>query len=112
MRYWDNITVKGKEVNNDKAFLFAVARNIVIDWYRKTKAVSLEGLEEQYEESEEFTVVPDNAKGAQEMEAEARFLINKIRELPSTYHQILYLRYIEDFGPKEIAQVLEIRENT
>ncbi len=112
MRYWDNISAKGKEVNNDKAFLFAVARNIVIDWYRKSKAVSLEALEEKYEDAEEFTVIPDNAKGAQEMETEARFLISKIKDLPSSHHQILYLRYVEDFGPKEIAQVLEIRENT
>ena len=43
MRFWDTLC-KEKQIKNCRAFLFAVARNLIIDWYRKKKAVSLEGL--------------------------------------------------------------------
>jgi RNA polymerase sigma-70 factor (ECF subfamily) len=111
MRYWDNLA-KGTHIGNDRAFLFTVARNIIIDWYRKKKSVSLEGLQEENEDTEEFTIIEDNAKGALDMQNESRFLLDKIKALPATSQQILYLRYIEDLKPKEIAQALDIKENT
>ena len=111
MRYWDNLA-KGTDIANDRAFLFTVARNIIIDWYRKKKSVSLEGLQEENDDIEVFVPIEDNAKGALEMQTESRFLLDKIRSLPPTSQQILYLRYIEDLKPKEIAEILDIKENT
>jgi RNA polymerase sigma-70 factor (ECF subfamily) len=110
-RYWDNLA-KGKDIGNDRAFLFTVARNIIIDWYRKKKSLSLESLQEENEDTEEFVIIEDNAKGALDMQNESRFLLDKIKALPATSQHILYMRYIEDLKPREIAEALEIRENT
>lgn len=111
MRYWDSL-IKGTNVINDRAFLFTVARNSIIDWYRKKKAVSLEGLQEESDDPEEFALLEDNAKGALEMSTESRFLLDKIKSLSPTSQQILYFKYIEDLKPKEIAEILKIKENT
>ncbi len=110
MRYWNSLTA-GTDVENDKAFLFTIARNCIIDWYRKKKTLSLEGLQEENEDTEEFAIIDDDAKTVQEFGAEGRFLLTKIKELPPTAQQILYLRYIEDMKIPEIAQVLGIHEN-
>ncbi len=110
MRYWDSL-VRGTAIANDKAFLFTIARNAITDWYRKKKPVSLEGLQEKSEDGEEFVIIDDNAKGALELDTEGRFLLGKIHSLPHTSQQVLYLRYIEDLKPKEIAEILNIGEN-
>jgi RNA polymerase sigma-70 factor (ECF subfamily) len=110
MRYWDSLLRKS-DISNDKAFLFTIARNAIIDWYRKKKAISLESLKNEADEGEEFTLIEDNSKGAIELGAEARFLLDKIRSLPHTSQQILYLRYVEDLKPSDIAQILNIKEN-
>jgi RNA polymerase sigma-70 factor (ECF subfamily) len=111
-KYWDCLT-KGMSISNDRAFIFTIARNRIIDWYRKRKTISLEGLavNEDNEQIEEFFIVEDNAKGALEMDSEGRFLISKIRDLPATSQQALYLRYVEGMSPKEIGTILNIKEN-
>ncbi|MDD5164932.1 MAG: sigma-70 family RNA polymerase sigma factor [Candidatus Pacebacteria bacterium] len=110
MRYWDNL-IKGNNIQNDKAFLFTVARNIIIDWYRKKKSISLDALQEENDDPEEFALIEDNAKGALELSTESRFLLDKIKSLPHTSQQVLYFKYIEDLKPKEIAEILHIKEN-
>lgn len=109
MRYWDNLA-KGTKITNDRAFLFTIARNIIIDWYRKKKAISLESLAEGNEDGEEFALVEDNAKGVLELSSESRFLFDKLKSLSKTSQHVLYLRYVEDLNIKEIAEILKINE--
>ena len=110
MRYWDNLS-RGVKIDNDRAFLFTVARNIIIDWYRKKKSISLDALQEDVENPEEFVVVEDGAKIDLELSAEARFLLDKIKVLNPKIQQILYLRYVEDLKPGEIGKILGIKDN-
>ena len=111
-KYWDTIS-SGQAVNNDKALIFTIARNLIIDHYRKKKSVSLEALMEtdDGESYEEFVLIKDNKKNEIEMQTEARFLINKISDLPKSYQQIMYLRYVEDMGPEQIAEIIEVSVN-
>ena len=108
-KYWD-ILSSGQNIKNDKALIFTIARNLIIDHYRKHKSCSLEALAETEdgENVEEFILIEDNKKYEIELETEARFLISKIRNLPKSYQQIVYLRYIEDLKPDEIAKILGI----
>jgi RNA polymerase sigma-70 factor (ECF subfamily) len=109
-RFWDSL-IRGASIGNDKAFLFTIARNSIIDWYRKKKSLSLEGMQEENDDPEEFAIIGDDAKSAIELDAEGRFLIDKIRDLPHTSQQVLYLRYVEGMKPKEIAETLGIQTN-
>src|SRR5436190_23493539 len=77
MRFWDTMC-KDKKIKNSRAFLFAVARNLIIDWYRKKKSVSLEsilieGSEDKNELLASFSTV--------EIEAEAKYLVRRINAL-------------------------------
>ena len=45
-RFWNELC-HGKKILNPKAFLFTVAHRQVIDWYRKKKSVSLDGLADE-----------------------------------------------------------------
>lgn len=110
-KYWDELA-NGQDVKNDKALIFTITRNLIIDYYRKKKSVSLESLTETDNgEVEEFVLEIGNKKNDIEIETEGRFLINKIQELPKSYQQIMYLRYVEGMDPKEIAKILGISVN-
>lgn len=108
-KYWDCLA-KGEKVKNDKAFIFTIARNLIIDHYRKKKTCSLDSMMDTEDENrvEEFVLIEDNKKYEIEMETEARFLLNKIIELPRSQQQIIYLRYVEGMKPDEIAKILGI----
>ncbi len=106
-RLWKAL-VEGKPINNQKAFLFVIARNLIIDWYRKIKATSLEGLSD---EDEEFDFPDESGFGKIELSAEASRVVAMIDQLEPQYKEVIYLRYVEDLPPKEIANVLNIKAN-
>lgn len=110
MRFWGQLS-KGVEVVNDRALLFSIARNLVIDWYRKKKSISLEALEESGE-GNPMREADDGAAREIEMNAEARYLLEKIRELEDTYQEVVYLRFVEGLKPKEIGEMLGESANT
>lgn len=102
MRFW-NTLCKEKKIKNCRAFLFAVARNLIIDWYRKKKAVSLESiLIEGSEDKNELLASSQHI----EIEAEAKYLIRHINALDETYRDAVYLRCVEGLKPKEIASII------
>lgn len=107
MRYWDNIS-SGKEIQNDRAFLFTISRNLIIDYYRKKKSASLDEIIEVAEDS--LSILSDTTQNT-ELSSEGRFFLEKIDELESGDRQIIYMRYVEDLKPKEIAEVLGLNSN-
>ena len=111
-KYWDALAA-GQNVKNDKALIFTIVRNLIIDYYRKKKSLSLEALmeNEDGESFEEFVLEPSNKKYEIELETEGRFLINSIKNLPKSYQQIMYLRYVEGMNPDEISKILGISIN-
>lgn len=103
MRFWNSLMLE-KDIKNHRTFLFTIARNVIIDWYRKKKAYSLETMMENAAEGRSsFTLASlDNV----ETNAEAGFLIRKIKELPEPYSNAVYLRCVEELKPREISEIL------
>ncbi|MFT5280976.1 MAG: RNA polymerase sigma-70 factor (ECF subfamily) [Flavobacteriaceae bacterium] len=98
MRVWDTLQ-KGKEVENLKAFIYQVAKNAIIDYYRKKKTSSLDSLlEEGFDEQGD-----DNREKHADV-FEAKQLMQHVHELDDMYRDILLLRYVEDFSIEEIAE--------
>lgn len=108
LRLWQSL-IQGEEILNNRAFLFTIARHLVIDWYRKKKSFSLEKMidseEIGYDLPDETTI--DNI----DFGAEGRYLLAKINELNPTHRDPVYLRFVEDLSPQEIGKILGISAN-
>lgn len=107
MRTWKYLSEKGK-IDNIRAFLYKTATNLVIDHARKQKIRkndSLEGLQEKGFE-------PVNKSVSADIESDARLVVAAIDKLKHVYRDVMYLKYVGGFGPKEIASRLGLSENT
>jgi RNA polymerase sigma-70 factor (ECF subfamily) len=110
LRLWKSL-LEGKEILNNKAFLFTVAHRLIIDWYRKKKSLSLDNImynekEDGYDPIDEKTTIDNILFGA-----EGRYLLDKINLLNSSYRHPVYLRFVEDLSPGEIGDILGISAN-
>ncbi len=98
------------QIKYPKAFLFTVTRNLIIDWYRKKKSISMEAISVN-EEGDSYEFVDNNSYKNIQLSAEAREVIDTIRKLDPKHQEILYLRLVEDMLPQEIAELLQITPN-
>lgn len=105
LRTWEYLE-KDIAVENIRALLYRIARNLVIDYRRKKKSQSLDALfetgldfghDERTLHEERFDV------------EEARELLNHLED---PYRETMILRYVEDFEVSEIAQMLQEPPNT
>ncbi|MDD2807668.1 MAG: sigma-70 family RNA polymerase sigma factor [Patescibacteria group bacterium] len=96
---WDYM-VKGNEVKNTRALLYRVARNLIIDYSRKKKEQSLDQLIADQGESVVGWI--DNQAEC----ADAALAIEKLDLLSKEFREVIALRYLEGYGPKEIAEIL------
>lgn len=104
MRTWEYLAA-GKEVDNLRAFVYRVARNSIVDYFRKKKELSLDELQSQgfdasIEDGSRWEGIID---GADAFEA--------IRLLDEKYREALLLRYADGLAVKEIAALSGETEN-
>lgn len=107
-RLWQSLT-KGQKIDNARGFLFTVAQRLVIDWYRKKKAVPFNRLESE-EEDAAFDP-PDTTLEGLGLGAEGRYLLGKIGEIGPSNRQAVYLRFVEGLSPGEIGDILGVSAN-
>ncbi|HYE23242.1 MAG TPA: sigma-70 family RNA polymerase sigma factor [Candidatus Paceibacterota bacterium] len=96
MRYWQTIR-EGEKMKNERAYLYTLARNLIIDWYRKKKESSLDVLTEQG-----IDFGNDDHKKI-ERSAEMNEVLRVIDQLDEDSREALILRFVDGFTPKEIA---------
>lgn len=90
---------RGKQLENPEAFLYRSARNAVIDFYKKKKSLSLDGLME-----EGFEPGSDDELNLHVKQGDLSLITEAIRELDPKDQQILLLRYTEELPIEEIAE--------
>lgn len=112
-RAWNYVT-DGGTVRDWKAFLHRTVRNLIIDEYRKHKAISLDTLRER--EKGEGDAVFDPADTEAELFVERVMAADEVtrvlEKLPEPYREILVLRFLNDMTPREIGELLGEREGT
>ena len=96
---WMYIT-SGQEVENMKAFVFKIARNLIIDQYKKHKTLSLEDMvADGFDPSfDERRMIEDRA--------ELENVLCAINKLPEDNREIVLMRFLEDLSVQEIAKVV------
>ena len=105
VRTWDYIN-KGKTILNMRAFLYRTLNNLVIDEYRKKKAVSLDYLDE-----EGFTPVAPEETSANDRFEGVRAM-KLLDEIPSPYKEAVYMRFVNGLELWEISEITGESENT
>jgi len=113
IKVWKNLKKFNSQKASFKTWIFAIARNTIIDYLRKKKIVSFSFLdteEENFESNiEDEVILPDEAL----IKLEDKELLNKLlEELPINYREVLILYYQEDVTFKEIGELLGKPLNT
>ncbi|MBI5153145.1 MAG: RNA polymerase sigma factor [Parcubacteria group bacterium] len=105
LKAWDNIQYYEDRGASFQAWLYSIARNTVIDYYRtkKTTATLASYTRNPFEEQKIFEYTESNV--------EFKMLKQHIAELTHTEQDALLLRYVEDLDHRTIAQMLLKSEN-
>ena len=106
LKAWKYI-MSGNNVENMRAFLYRILRNLIIDEYRRV-GVHNDSLERLYEEGfepgiDESDQLVDRIEGSK-----AIALLHEVRK---PYRDVITLKYIKGFSTKEIAKINHISKN-
>ncbi|OGY47733.1 MAG: hypothetical protein A2840_01080 [Candidatus Buchananbacteria bacterium RIFCSPHIGHO2_01_FULL_47_11b] len=105
LKTWQYATQKDEEIENLRALLYRMARNLVIDFYRSR------ARQDWVNDEEAALKIPDvrQQKLLAQIEAktELESLEGIMRQMKDEYRELLLLRYIEELSIGEIADVLQ-----
>src|SRR2546427_1965613 len=114
---WIRVLERGHQYDGKskfEAWLFAIARHLVIDWQRAKKTQSLDALTDPQQENplqlaNEKEPSPLHQVLSREKEADLHTSLEKI---PAIYREVLVLRFQEELQIEEMAGVLSIPVST
>ena len=95
---------------NFDSWLFAIAHNLVIDYYRQRKPRSLD--ESDTGDAGQFLAVEPDALELFLQRERSTMLAGTVQGLPVIYREVLALRFDEDMKLEDIAHVLSIPVST
>lgn len=97
--------VKAGKIDSMKAFLFHVLKNLIVDEYRKNKAISLELLEEKG-----FQLSAGDFRRLYDiLDGKKAFLM--IPSLPKKYQKVMEMRYVENLTIEDISKIIRQTKN-
>ncbi|HEY6128401.1 MAG TPA: sigma-70 family RNA polymerase sigma factor [Candidatus Acidoferrum sp.] len=107
---WLRVLERGHQYDGKwkfEAWLFAIARNLVLDWHRRKKPQSIDSLADS-EEGAAFDVKDDRGESPLEqvLHAEQKSGIQRsLEKIPAIYREVLALRFQEELQLEEISSV-------
>ncbi len=104
MKTWVSLQ-DGSAIDNIRAFVYTTAHNLVVDWYRRKKEVSLEVLAEDGFD-------PTDPAQRPEDDAEFESLLRILDELSPEDKELILMRHVEGIKPREIARAMDTDSNT
>ena len=99
LRIWD-VMSNGQKLDNPRAFLYQIARNLVVDFYRergKVKIVSTETIQitDARPDLEEKAILSSDIEGIKQA----------LANINEDYQDIIIWHYLDDLSVPEIAQI-------
>ena len=108
---WIRVLERGHQYDGKfrfEAWLFAIARNLVIDWQRQKKAQSLDALTDPDQGSPMEFAGDDRSPLHLVLSREEETAVQaSLAQLHAIYREVLLLRFQEELGLAEIAVVLD-----
>lgn len=103
---------QGHQIDSFRAFLYKVLNNLIIDEYRKHKESSLDALLEiEGVDEGSFPELSESSVEALAATIDGRKAFALLADIPEQYREVLIFRFVDDLGPKEIAEMIEESEN-
>lgn len=111
-KYLSGTEVDGETLKFDKVgpLLYKIARNLVIDFYRKKKSQNLVEIDETLRNN-----LPDYNQDIIadiSLKQEIEILKKSLEKLKDEYREIIILRHVEDLSMPEIAEITGKSEGT
>lgn len=102
LRGWEAFQNEERKIKNPPAFLYKIARNLVIDFYRerdKAQIISTENLQ-----------MADSGQGLEEkaiLNSDIEMVRNGLKNIKDEYQEVVVWYYLEGLSTKEIAKILD-----
>ncbi len=103
LKVWQYIK-EGKKIKSLQAFIYQVARNLVIDYYRK-KGVPTESIEES-----EIVIADRSDLSLEEkmtLKSDMAHVEGALRQLKDAYREVIVLHYLNELSLPETARIIE-----
>lgn len=94
---------KEKNINNKRAFLYKVAKNIIIDKARENK-----NIKEIYYEKDEFIVENSQPENIVIEQDRKKILMFELSKLPPMRKEAFVLHILEGYSRQEVAKIMGI----
>ncbi len=98
LRTWE-YAASGKEIKNLKRFLYRVANNLIVDYARRKKSLSLDELYEQGFDPE------IDERDRVDATLDAGQVLATLQSLDPKYRDFVVMRYVDELAPSEIAEL-------
>jgi RNA polymerase sigma-70 factor (ECF subfamily) len=105
LKTWNSLSKiykKDGKVDNFRAWLYRVANNLVIDFYRKKKPV--------FDFNRTWTKKQPLPEDLVLKEEQSNQLVRMIKSLEPVHQEIIILRLVNDLSHKEVAEIMNISE--
>jgi len=114
---WIRVLERGHQYDGKsrfEAWLFAIARHLVIDWQRSKKAQSLDSLTDPEQENpRQFANEKEPSPLHQVLSHETQENVQaSLSQIPAIYREVLVLRFQEELQIEEMAGVLSVPLST
>lgn len=98
LKLWATIRGRTDEIKNIRAFVYKIARNIVIDFYRKNKN------EIHIEEVSEIDFASEAPITLLSKTDDLQSTLSALRQLKEEYKEIIIMRYLDELSYSEISE--------
>lgn len=105
---WEAINSQGKKIENPSAFLYKIAQNLVIDYYRQKDKKSVVSTDFIAELADSGKNIEDRAVFAADIEV----VKSAIQGLKKDYQDVLIWHYLDDMPIGQIAEMINKKEGT
>ncbi len=101
LKAWASIIEKKKGVTNFRAFIYTIARNQIVDFYRKKRQQIPIG-----DMVDEIIIAPMLVEKMQ-LNYDVEKILKILRTMKDEYRDVLMLRFMDEMSYKEIGQILQ-----
>ena len=113
-KFWENNKNKPDDyIKNNRAFLYKIARNLLVDHFRKNNSQKQNISLETFDQSTNLphSLIDNSFRETFELEEKQNQIRQALSKINELYADIIVYYFIEGLDSKEIAWILDKKEN-